>query len=171
MPTLIDPTPRLRSSFLAAVAEFHADRDYGTPWFVKDISDAELRDESGFAAYVTRLLTERSEAIPGFVPQTTLWWAEGDAVLGRIALRHRLTPSLERVGGHIGYAVRPGARRRGHATAMLGAMLPVAAGMGITQALLTCDDTNTASRKVIEGNGGRFIDQVGRKLRFWVPTS
>ena len=34
-------------------------------------------------------------------------------------VRHRLTPALSEVGGHIGYAVRPSARRRGHATALL----------------------------------------------------
>jgi predicted acetyltransferase len=49
--------------------------------------------------------------------------------------------------------------------------LPVAASLGISRALLTCDDTNTASQRVIEVNGGRFIDTVGQKRRYWVPTS
>jgi predicted acetyltransferase len=34
-----------------------------------------------------------------------------------------------------------------------------------------CDDTNVASRKVIEANDGILEDQRGRKLRYWVPTS
>jgi predicted acetyltransferase len=59
------------------------------------------------------------------VPCTTLWWVDGPAHLGRIAIRHRLTPWLREVAGHIGYDVRPSARRRGHATAMLAAALPV----------------------------------------------
>lgn len=33
MPELIDPRTDLRTSFLAAVAEFRTDRDYPTPWF------------------------------------------------------------------------------------------------------------------------------------------
>lgn len=41
----------------------------------------------------------------------------------------------------------------------------------IAQALLMCDETNTASQRVIEANGGRFIDMVGHKRRYWVPTS
>lgn len=74
------------------------------------------------------------------------------------------------VGGHIGYDVRPTARRRGHATAMLRAALPIARRIGIETVLVTCDLTNTASRKVIESCGGRFEDERGGKLRFWVPT-
>ncbi|MFD8702811.1 GNAT family N-acetyltransferase [Kitasatospora sp. NPDC059648] len=91
--------------------------------------------------------------------------------MGRLAIRHRLTPKLERVGGHIGYDVRPGARRRGHATAMLAAALPVAAALGVSKALLTCDETNTASRRVIEAHGGLLVAADGRKLRYLVPTA
>jgi predicted acetyltransferase len=102
---------------------------------------------------------------------TTLWWVEDDRVLGRVAIRHRLTPALEKVGGHIGYDVRPSARGRGHATAILAAVLPLANSIGIDEALLTCDETNAASRRVIEANGGRYIDSVGVKRRYRVPTS
>lgn len=174
VPELLDPTPRLRVSFLAAVAEFHQDRGTPLPWFVADVDPPALTDTPAFDAYVARVLGERDEAAArwdGFVPMTTLWWAEGDRVLGRLAIRHRLTPALEEAGGHIGYDVRPSVRRRGHATAMLAAALPIAASLGITQALLTCEQTNTASRRVIEANGGRFIDSVGRRHRFRVPTS
>lgn len=174
MPQLIDPTARLRTSFLAAVAEFREDSDYPVPWFVTDVEPPALTGTTAFDAYVTRLLGERKEVAgrwAGFVPMTTLWWAEGGQMLGRLAIRHRLTPALEKAGGHIGYDVRPSARRRGHATAMLAAALPVAASLGIARALLTCDDTNTASQRVIEKNGGRFIDTVGEKRRYRVPTS
>lgn len=174
MPELIDPTIRLRTSFLAAVTEFHADPDFPLPWFVKDVDPPALSDQAAFAAYVSRVLSERTEAVARadrFVPMTTLWWAEGAQLLGRLAIRHRLIPVLEKAGGHIGYDVRPSARRQGHATAMLAAALPIAASLGVTEALLTCDETNTASQRVIEANGGRFIDRAGPKRRYWVPTS
>jgi predicted acetyltransferase len=173
MPELIDPTTSLRGSFLEAVAEFSADRDYPVPWFVTDIDAAALTDAAAFAAYVARLLDERAdvERAEGLVPQTTLWWVDGDRMLGRLAIRHRLTPALQSVGGHIGYAVRPTARRQGHATAMLAAALPYAYALGITRALVTCDETNTASRRVIEANAGQYIDNVGDKRRYRVPTA
>jgi predicted acetyltransferase len=106
-----------------------------------------------------------------FVPSQTYWWADGDTFLGRINLRGHLNESLREIGGHIGYDVRPTARRRGHATAMLAAVLPKAAALGIEKALLTCDADNIGSRKVIEANGGVLEDRRDDKLRFLVPTA
>lgn len=173
MPTLIDPTPELRDSFLDAIAEFLADDDFPLSWFVGDIEPRVLTDRRAFDGYVRRVLGERNEGgiAEGFVPMTTLWWVDGDRWIGRLAIRHRLTPVLERVGGHIGYDVRPSARRRGHATSMLAAALPVARSLGIDEALLTCDEWNVASQRVIEANGGRLHDSLDGRRRYQVPTT
>ncbi|MFC4111724.1 GNAT family N-acetyltransferase [Nonomuraea zeae] len=173
MPGFIDPASELRESFLAGVAEFRSDRDYPVPWFVKDVDPQALEDSRAFEAYVARVLGERTQdgVRSGFVPMTTLWWADGDQFLGRLAIRHQLTPELMELGGHIGYDVRPSARRRGHATAMLAAALPIALKLGISQALVMCDLTNAASRRVIETNGGQLLDVTARKRRYWVPTA
>ena len=53
---------------------------------------------------------------------------------------------------------------------MLRTALPVASGLGIDPALVTCDTGNVASRRVIEANGGVLGDERQGKLRFWVPT-
>ncbi|MFB9179669.1 GNAT family N-acetyltransferase [Dactylosporangium sucinum] len=179
MPELSPPTVRVHASFVAAMSEFSAEgrgdpadasmiggeiREFGCRWSAAD----------GFAAYVDWLRSQALEDSPrpeGYVPSTTLWWVEDGEYLGRLAIRHRLTPHLRQVGGHIGYDVRPSARRRGHATAMLRAALPVARGLDIGSALVMCDVTNVASRRVIEANGGIFEDRCGDKLRFWVPTA
>lgn len=173
MPSLVDPSPKLRASVLEAIAEHDHDADYPIPWWVTNVDPEARTDPAAFRTYVTRLLAERAEGTPrpaGFVPMTTMWWVEGPVMLGRLAIRHRLTPVLERDGGHIGYDVRPSARRRGNATAMLGAALPIARSLGIAEALLTCHVSNVASRKVIESHGGRFVDVVGVKRRYWVAT-
>ena len=57
------------------------------------------------------------------------------------------------------------------ATAMLAAALPVTRSLGIDPALLTCDENNMASRKVIEANSGVVEDKRSGKLRYWVRTS
>lgn len=178
MPQLIPPTNRVHASFLAAMDEFQAEgrgghgdysmigheiREYAARW----------ADPAEFAGYVRWLRADALEESPrgsGFVPATTLWWAEGEQYLGRLTIRHRLTPRLLEIGGHIGYDIRRSARWRGHATSMLAAALPVARGLGIDPALITCDEDNLASRKVIEANGGVLADARGGKLRFWVPT-
>ncbi|MFC5004523.1 GNAT family N-acetyltransferase [Dactylosporangium cerinum] len=179
MAELSGPTVRVHRSFVSAMAEFR-DEGRGSPADGSALG-ADLREfEPGwarpeiFAAYVDRL---RALALPDtprpadHVPSTTLWWLHADEYLGRVAIRHQLTPHLREAGGHIGYDIRPSARRRGHATAMLRAALPVARALGIESALLTCDVTNTASRRVIEANGGVLEDRRGDKFRFWVPTS
>lgn len=171
--------PEVRESFLAAMKEFQAEgrgevldqsmigrdiRSYGDSWTTPE----------GFIAYLADLHAEALEETPRaswLVPATTLWWMFGTEYFGRLAIRHRLTPLLLEAGGHIGYDVRPSARCQGHATAMLRAALPIAHSLGIDPALITCDDDNVASRRVIEVNGGVYEDQRGVKLRFWVPTS
>ncbi|HUP87458.1 MAG TPA: GNAT family N-acetyltransferase [Acidimicrobiales bacterium] len=168
MPALVPPDPALHPSFSEAVAEFLAEG------VNPDHYRAELRDRPSFDEWLLVLADEgRPDAKPrfeGWVPQTTLWWIEGEEYLGRVAIRHRLSEPLLRFGGHIGYDVRPSARRRGHATAMLAASLPIARELGIESALVTCDHDNIGSRKVIEANGGEPDVPNSVKLRYWVPT-
>lgn len=178
MPALVSPDPRFRVSFGAAMDEFRGEGrgqpDDGTVIgrYVRDRSDAWSSVEA-FTAFTEEIRAQRDEDTPrpaGFVPATELWWVEGDEFLGRVAVRHRLTPVLLQAGGLIGYDVRPSVRRRGHATAMLREALYVARRLGIEHALVTCDVDNVGSRTVIERNGGVLEDQRERKLRFWVPT-
>ncbi len=44
------------------------------------------------------------------------------------------------------------------------------AALGIEQALVTCADTNIASRRVIEACGGTLWQERDGILRFWLPT-
>ncbi len=177
MARLVVPSTAYYDSFRAAQEEFRAE-GRGEPTDNSNVGE-ELRagvaaDETVFAAHVAWLVAESREDTPrpaNRVPSTTLWWVDDDGYIGRIAVRHGLNDWLREYGGHIGYDVRASRRRQGHAAAMLRAALPIAHGLGIDPALLTCDDTNVASRRVIEGAGGRFEDQRGHKLRFWLPTT
>ncbi len=178
MPLLSPPTEFVRDSFLVAMDELQAE-GRGQPgdgtmlgWEMRAWSD-HWREPAGFRAYVASLHADALEATPrpeGWVPSSTWWWVDGSDYLGRISLRHRLTVRLLEVGGHVGYDVRPSARRQGHATAMLRAVLPLTHALGIDPALLTCDVDNVASRRVIESNGGVFENELHGKCRFWVPT-
>ncbi len=74
-------------------------------------------------------------------------------------------------GGHIGYSVRPSARRQGHATAALRQSLGVARdAIGLDRVLVTCRDDNAASRAVIEACGGVYEDARDHTRRYWITT-
>jgi predicted acetyltransferase len=173
---LVSPTATVHRSYLAALAEFRAEGRLGADdhSMLARAAGGVPDGPEGFERYVAEI---RALALPeaprpeGWVPCTELWYVDGAEWLGHLNLRHRLTPQLTEVGGHIGYDVRPSARRRGHATAMLRDGLTIARSLGIESALLTCDHDNVASRRVIERAGGVFEDRRGDKLRFWVPTT
>lgn len=174
MASLTLPHPRFHASFLGFAAELAAEGRAGDRSMIgQDIAEWTGAWElpEGFASYVAAVRAQADVAEPGFVTHTTWWWVEGAEVLGRIDLRHDLTEHLREVGGHVGYDVRPSVRRRGHATAMLAAVLPEAARRGTARVLVTCDHDNVASRRTIERNGGVLEDRRGAKLRYWVTTS
>jgi len=167
VPALVRPTLRVHASFLEALAEFHAEGGH------LELDEALLSDPQVFRRYVRDL---RAAALPEVprpperVPETHLWWVEGTTFLGRLSIRHELNERLRWEGGHIGYEVRPRARGCGHGTRMLAAALPMACQLGIDPVLVTCDVPNTASRCVIERNGGRLEGEVDGKLLFWLPS-
>ncbi len=175
MPALVTPDVRFKESFLAAMAEFAAEGRAGDGSGIgRDLETwtGRWETEEGFAAYVAQRVAEREQVVePGWVLNTNLWWVADDEYIGRMSIRHQLNDWLREVGGHIGYDVRRSRRGHGHATAMLAAALPIAHGLGIERALVTCDDDNVGSRIVIERNGGVLEDERGGKLRYWVPTS
>jgi predicted acetyltransferase len=180
---LVAPDARLQESYLASLDELAAEGNGHyfdlvlppEPGFAGvTYSRQTLADPGTFAEfcdYTTALADPRTPRPPAWVTGTYLWMVVDDTVVGRVSLRHELTPWLLEVGGHIGYCVRPSARRRGYATAALAEVLPVAAELGIDPALVTCDVDNLGSRTVIEANGGVLEDVRNGKLRFWVPTT
>ncbi len=166
---LVRPDARFHRSFLEAVA------DFGEAWADGSGQNAfprsGLEDGREFAAYVQRLLADADPATPraeGSVPCTFLWIVDGDEVIGFLAIRHRLNEFLLREGGHIGYSVRPAARRQGWASRSLAESLPLAHGLGIDRVLICCAEDNAASRAVIEANGGVYEDSRNGMRRYWI---
>jgi len=95
----------------------------------------------------------------GWVPNTFLVADVDGQVVGRVSIRHELNAFLRDEGGHIGYGVLPGYRRRGYATEILRQALVVARSVGVDRVLITCDDDNAGSIRAIEACGGE-LDSV-----------
>lgn len=172
MPDLIAPTARLRNSWFAARKEWGSGV-YQEGSGLRDTDD--VHTAAGFAAWVERLRQQSEESIAvaaGRVPATFWWIVEDDVYLGAITLRHCLNDLLLEAGGHIGYGVRPSARRRGLATWALGEVLPKARAQGIDRVLVTCLVDNVASARTIQRNGGVLEDvrdtELGLVQRYWI---
>jgi len=179
MPVLIPPDARVHRSFVAAMAEFQAE-GHGEP-----------HDDSvtGYAirAYANRWLTPPNSR-----------FTSGNSMT-RPGKTHRVPKGVcrrPRCGGSVaintwaGYRSATGSRptfgRSAAISATTSGPRPGSAGtpppacrrsprrlvaLGIARALLTSDEDNLVSRKVIEANGGVLEDKSGGKVRYWVPTS
>ncbi|GAB3433348.1 GNAT family N-acetyltransferase [Phycicoccus ginsengisoli] len=187
MVLLATPHVRFHRSFLEAADEFRAagqgqfdgvvdwppEGDFPGVRFTRE----GLEDPAEFARLVAnRVEDERPESLrpPGWTT-ATYWWLEDpdvpDRYVGSIALRHTIVhPLLSTVGGHVGYGVRPSARRRGFASDALRQVVPLAAQRGIPRLLVTCDLDNVASARVIESCGGAFDGELLGKRRYWIDT-
>ncbi|GAA2331644.1 GNAT family N-acetyltransferase [Streptomyces kunmingensis] len=173
MPELIAPTARLHTAWIEAHDEWgpglHEDGFGLAP------SD-EVDSPSGFAAWVTRLAEEEEEdrgkpVGAGRTARVYRWIVERDRVLGGIALRNELSDYVMQFG-HIGYGVRPSARRRGLGTWALGRMLDEARALGLDRVLLVCAADNRASVRTMEQQGGVFESvrdtEHGPVRRYWI---
>jgi predicted acetyltransferase len=168
---LVDPDPSYQISYLEALAEFQAEGRY------LDVDAVQLAAD--FPGFVQALRDRANPAMvrPGRVPDTALWLVAEERFLGRVSIRHTLNEQLRRFGGHVGYEIRPSARRRGHGTRILALALARAPDLGLSRVQVSCAVDNVASRKIIERSGGELEDVIEIAdwpvpvMRFWISTA
>ncbi|MCE5235258.1 MAG: GNAT family N-acetyltransferase [Clostridiaceae bacterium] len=116
----------------------------------------------------------------GYVSATYLWLVDDGNFIGEISIRHSLTDALLRYGGNIGYGVRFSEWNRGAGTKMLSLALAYAKKeLGLKKVLITCDDDNIGSARVIEKNGGVLENRVKNTIdgaevmmrRYWIDIA
>src|SRR4051794_451554 len=139
------PDLRLFDSYFACVGEM---RNLGE----KIWDQMAPRPSESPTDFVDRLLRAETSPQPPFAAESIYWARLGNDVVGRIALRHELTPDPKEFGGHIGYEVRPSFRRQGVASAMLRLILNTPRPRQIGRIQLPCAPDNPASIKTITAN-------------------
>lgn len=166
---LIESSMELKRELIDMIEEFVAAGEHHRWGYELAIKD--------FGRYVEdRLDWKKGKSLPdGWVPASTFWLIRDDNIIvGTSSLRHELTEHLRNIGGHIGYNIRPSERGKGYGTAILALTLEKAKELGLKRVLVTCDDNNIASAKVIEKNGGTLEDKYWSdeleqpKRRYWI---
>jgi predicted acetyltransferase len=148
---LIEPAPEWQDAFLEMARDW---RRVGDQRYAPAVLN--------FEGYLRRLdECRRGQHLPaGRVPSTEFWLEVGGVLVAGLRLRFRLNLELEREGGHIGYDVRPSARRRGYGTQLLALGLVEARARRVWPVLLTADADNVGSIRIIEKNGGVFAGEA-----------
>lgn len=149
---LILPSEKYLSSYIEVINEYK-DNNITTYAFA-DTSRGDIFER--FESFRT------GDNLPqGYVKSTTLWLVCDEDFIGEISIRHGLTEALMRFGGNIGYGVRYSWWNKGIGTIMLSKALVYAKEeIGLLKVLITCNDTNIGSARVIEKNGGVLEDKI-----------
>ena len=182
---LLKPQLIHQQAFIDAVTELQA-HEHDRFFVEKNLDLKKLSNKRFFKDYLKKI--KQDEAVInlpiGRVPQTIYWLmqkqADGQLIwIGRVAIRHQLNDHLRTIGGHVGYVIRPSTRRQGYGVQLLALTLEKIRqsqpALDTPQALLTCDEDNLGSKRIIEKNGGVLSAStqqkppLARKLLYWVP--
>lgn len=113
------------------------------------------------------------------VSSNYFWLIENSEFIGEVSIRPKLTDELLRRGGHIGCGVRYSKWNEGYGTELLRQALLKAMSMNLYDVLITCNDDNIGSAKIIEKNGGLLENKLenivdGKQIltrRYWIHIS
>ena len=169
---LVEPTLELKSEFFAMVEEFNAEGDTS----INGVGSIKV-DDFDASVSIAKCHAKGINLPDGWVPCSTHWLVCRNRIVGTCSLRHELNDFLRNYGGHIGYSIRPSERGKGYGTQMLALALQKARSFEVKRALITCDDNNIASARVIEKNGGKLADTVKTEYskfltrRYWIDLA
>lgn len=166
---LVQPSKKYKESFLQGLEEFQAEGN--------ELSYNLRQIKNDFEAFIQTFAENSVRDVPRNkrVPDSLFWLVDGEKFIGRISIRHCLNERLEELGGHIGYYIRPSERGKGYGKKALALALTEAKKLNINKVLITCDEDNIASQKVIMANGGVLQDVIEtrlnpgkRTMRWWI---
>lgn len=94
-------------------------------------------------------------------------------IVGMINIRLMLNENLKKIGGHIGYSIRPEERKKGYNKINLYLGLKECQKHGIKEVLMDCDKDNVGSAKTMQALNGVLIKewydkQKDRTIQYYI---
>lgn len=151
-PHLILPTKELKESFQLATKE-RILLSTDAAWL-----HYQLDQFDEYLDYLAKLRV--GQGAKGSVAQTVYWLVANKIYLGEIHIRHQASGKIP---SHIYYDIAPNERKKGYGKLILQLGLAKAKELGLKEIIITCDQENIASRKIIVANGGKLVEDSSDK--------
>jgi len=150
---LIEPNSNYKEKLLENIDDYRKNKEFNYVEMYEKASD-------DFEQYVSTLIKHSyGKDLPSgwTIPYSTYWLINNDGdIVGVSRIRHNEL-SLH---GHIGYDVPPRYRNKGYATELLRLSLEKAKIIGLDQVVITCNEKNLPSIKVICNNNGILVKKI-----------
>lgn len=160
MKKFIIPSIEYISSYIEALKICE---DEGFPDFISTSEEIEENPEE-FIKKINLLDSSKCIQIKDFISPSKRFWLvdmEKKEYIGHISIRYNLSNDyMKKFGGHIGYMVNPKYRKQGYGSQLLKYGLEIAQEISLGEVLITCNENNIGSKKIIEKYNGKFIDKI-----------
>lgn len=161
---LIKPDKKYTESFEAFLNTFDTLSDAHGTWIYDEIY--RWIDE-----FLERIDKSAKWLDPDYeIPATTYWLIMDELVVWTLNLRHSLNDFLLKKWWHIWYSIHTDYRWKWYGTGILKLWLEKAKEKWIEKVLVTCDDDNVASEKVILANGWVYENTIEGVKRYWIEN-
>lgn len=120
------------------------------------------RYQDDYEGWLKRIEEQKKDDIvkEGLVPAGEYFLVdENDRIIGMANIRYSLNEKLRKIGGNIGYSIRPCERGKGYNKINLYCALKICKEKGIKNAILTADVDNPASWRTMERLGGELEEE------------
>lgn len=160
---LVEPSILFKDSFLEFVEDVKSTGYESYEHYTKA--------EKDFEEFITDLInSSKGINIPeDWVPCSSYWLIDDSEVVGVIRIRHRVDSDYLQMIGHIGYEIKSSKRKRGYGSKLLELGLIEAKKIGLEKVLITCNEDNIGSIRIIEKFNGEykksfFDDETEKKV-------